>query len=265
MPRKSSPLITPNLIALSVNKAVNDNYKRSKSLAHNAVHPVPLPTGNGPDEDEKSPPSSPETTSPHRARNIRFSRAKSQSNSPRGSQSRSPRSYKSFSSSGTSPATEDKEEMLRRRLRQQRRSGFSTKEVTINLQRVAQQRQRKGNYLESVVVIKIEKSTVNKLIEVVTENDFKIRCSESQLFWIMGRGWGAFDAENRNQQEDDEKSKIHLLKPGEKLLTVSGNKYRISHINVVEEPQGIECLSVIVAKNDCFFANDLLLKNAQCR
>ena len=255
----------PNLMALSVNKAVHDNFRRTKSLAENALRPLPMPKSVSWNNDEKSPPSSPEA-SPKRMRNMRFA-SKSQNNSPRNSQSvgngrgSASNSMVKAHSNGTDDSF-NKEEKLRNRLAQQRRARFSTKEVTINLQKVAKQQEqrRKSNYLESVVVIDVKHSKLHQLIEIVTENDFKIRCNESQLFWIMGKGWGSYDAEKRNAGLS---TKLFALKTGEQLLTVGGKKHKIAEINVIENETGMDCVSVIVAKNDCFFANDLLVKNVQ--
>ena len=142
------------------------------------------------------------------------------------------------------------------------------------------QRRNKGsNYLEAVVVIKIVETKIYKLIEIITENDFKIRCTATHLFWICGKGWGCFDSKSRiflekqiailNKQKRKSNNKkvkiphnIYELQKGEQLLTVGGNKYRIAAINIIEKPKGINVFSIIVNKNDCFFANDLLVKNS---
>ena len=255
------PLMTPNLIALSVNKAVNDSVinKRSKSLAHNAIRP--LPPRNG---DDKSPPSSPEMGPVH-PRNVQFA-SKSQNNSPRNSVTSPkavPRSFPSSSSMNDGADSFDQQDALRKRLAQQRRSGFSKtsgdSKFAVNPQgAVHHERRRRGNYLESVEVVKVEEKAMSGGIEVVTGNEFKIRCSEWQLFWIVGRGWGSFDAESSNMNG----AKLHVLRPGEQLLTVGGSKHRISRIEVVGRKQPTPCFSITVSKNDCFFANDLLVKNA---
>ena len=251
------PLMTPNLIALSVNKAVNDSVinKRSKSLAHNAIRP--LPPRNG---DDKSPPSSPEMGPVH-PRNVKFV-SKSQNNSRRNSVTSTkavPRSFSSSSSMNDGTDSFDQQDALRKRLAQQRRSGFTgNPQRAADQQKAAGPRRRRGNYLESVEVVKVEEKAMSGGIEVVTGNEFKIRCSEWQLFWIVGRGWGSFDAESSNING----AKLHVLRPGEQLLTVGGSKHRISRIEVVGRKQPTPCFSITVSKNDCFFANDLLVKNA---
>jgi len=275
LPRKSMPLMTPNLIALSVDKAVSESlkYKRSQSLAHNAMRPVPRPNGQNVDDKSISPPSSPES-GPQRARNVKYGRnwrvSKSQNNSPRSSVSSMSSRFASSASITDDADTFDKEEVLRHRLAQQRRSRFSMKEVSVNLQRVAvqQERKRKSNYLESVVVLKVEESTMAKVdeIEIVTENEMKIRCSQSQMFWIVGKGWGSFDALSRSPSPSPSASNtdtLHVLRAGEQLLTVGGHKHRIARVRVLTTKRQVPSFSVIVAKNDCFFANDLLVKNVE--
>ena len=124
------------------------------------------------------------------------------------------------------------------------------------------------------MVIKIVETKIYKLIEIITENDFKIRCTVTHLFWICGKGWGCFDSKSRILLEkqiammNNKKTKkvklpdiIYELQIGEQLLTVGGNKYKVAAINIIERPKGISVHSIIVNKNDCFFANDLLVKN----
>eukprot|EP00484_Ammonia_sp_Unknown_P028244 CAMPEP_0197026694 /NCGR_PEP_ID=MMETSP1384-20130603/6727_1 /TAXON_ID=29189 /ORGANISM="Ammonia sp." /LENGTH=699 /DNA_ID=CAMNT_0042455403 /DNA_START=11 /DNA_END=2110 /DNA_ORIENTATION=- len=147
-----------------------------------------------------------------------------------------------------------------------------------------QRKKSNGNYLESVHVIQIIQTKIYKLVEIITENDFRIRCSPTHMFWICGKGWGCYDSKSRMStekkiamrhsqnshndahHENGRKVKLaeirHELKKGEQLLTVGGHKYGIADIQLVEKPKGITAYSIIVNKNHCFFANDLLVKNA---
>eukprot|EP01084_Bolivina_argentea_P289630 497380_1 len=155
-----------------------------------------------------------------------------------------------------------------------KKARFSTNDA--NIQR-SLRRSKNNNYLESVGVIKVIEHTIYQMIEINTENDFKIRCTPTHLFWICGKGWGCFDSKKRvimekqqaaiiHKQNDRKKVKmsyiVHELQKGEQLLSVGGNKYRISHVNLIKKPKGIQVYGIVVNKNECFFDNDLLVKNS---
>merc|ERR1712173_295942 len=77
----------------------------------------------------------------------------------------------------------------------QKKTRFSTNDV--NLQKRSSMRRNKTNYLESVSVLKIVEKKIYKMIEIITENEFKIRCTPTHLFWVVGKGWGCFDPKSR--------------------------------------------------------------------
>lgn len=54
---------------------------------------------------------------------------------------------------------------------------------------------------------------------------------------------------------------VHMLKPGMRLLTISGSKLRVMSVKVHKCPHDISLYSIVVDKNHSFFANDVLVKN----
>merc|ERR1712228_162639 len=256
VPRKSLPFIaqseeekSDNFLAQSVTKVVNEEYikkskGRSKSVAVNSIHSLYQNHIN----QKKKMHRLASNGSYHKHRSSQTpslsykNGAKSQNNSPRNSVNGRTQHF-NFS-------------------QQQKQTKNSVKRArfsTANIEKKRNSVRRSSNYLESVKVLKIVENKIYKIIEIHTENDWKIRCTPTHLFWICGKGWGCYDVAERKCKKDE---KVHRLQNGELLLTVSGKKYKISYINVIDKPQGLTVFSIIVSKNDCFFANDLLVKNS---
>ena len=269
MPFLASPPRQPqndNFLAQSVTKVVNDEYihkskGRSKSVAVNSIHALHQNHINQKKMHLHRFASSGNYHKHRQSHSVKGSGAKSQNNSPingpvvdsNGKRFTFPQQQQQLqqqnggSGGGGAKATH-KNGMKRAR--------FST---TAHIEKKRNSVRRSSNYLESVNVLKIVESKIYQIIEIHTENDWKIRCTPTHLFWICGKGWGCYDVERRKYKKDE---KVHRLRTGELLLTVSGKKYKISYINVIEKPQGLTVFSIIVHKNDCFFANDLLVKNS---
>lgn len=244
--------------------------KRSKSLAMNLLSKS-LEIDD--DDEQESPPISrhtvtqipgpvPDASAIMRSQSVRASHgSRSQNNSPRFSQSHAPPALRPvFRDSSSSPHSSEQKEKEKER---GKRARFSTNEVA--MRKAMHSRHRGSNYLESVVVIKIFALRVHTMIEVVLANKFKIRCTPTHLFWIVGKGWGCFDVQTRQRikkKKTQGQGVVHQLREGEQLLTISGKKHRIESISVKEKPSGVDFYSILVAKNDCFFANDLLVKNS---
>merc|ERR1719295_1265521 len=141
-----------------------------------------------------------------RSQSVRASHgSRSQNNSPRFSQSNGinglglnghaqPALRPVFRDSSSSPHSSEQKEKEKER---GKRARFSTNEVA--MRKAMHSRQRGSNYLESVVVIKIFALRVHTMIEVVLANKFKIRCTPTHLFWIVGKGWGCFDVQTRQR------------------------------------------------------------------